>query len=192
MKTIADSSQLPCLMLPIDRNLLLVPNNCVAEVVNSGLASAIASSVTLGTLQWRDNEVPIVSVEGMLGRTLPRDYQFKQAAIVIGLSAPERLPYFAIALAGMPRLRNLSPAEVGLLDISKSGSAGEKEDVIQSRVQVDGIEMLVPDWEYLERQILQTLYGDGSWSEDGDSVEDQSPEGQSIENLSDSAENKDH
>ncbi len=30
-------------------------------------------------------------------------------------------------------------------------------------MQVDGIEMLIPDWEYLERQILQLLYGEGSW-----------------------------
>lgn len=160
MKLIAEDAQLASLVLPLaEQRSLLLPNNCVAEVVRSGLASAISSVVTLGTLLWREKEIPVISVEGLLDGELPEGFQFQQAAVVAGLVAPERLPYFAIALNRMPQLCQLSDGELGVIDGPVDSA------VIHSRVEVDGQELLIPNWQHLEGRVLDELFGPGSWSQ---------------------------
>ena len=64
-----------CLILPLQRGVLLVPNAVVAEVLNNQkleLAPASAPVWQVGQVLWRDNPaLPIISFEGICGERIP-------------------------------------------------------------------------------------------------------------------------
>ena len=68
------SAVLANIVLPLMDGALLVPNATVAEVtIAGGLNSAIASPFILGTLAWREQDIPVFTFEGLRDGALPKD-----------------------------------------------------------------------------------------------------------------------
>lgn len=76
MSTVAEtsSSVLTNIILPLVGRGLLVPNAAVAEVILAGqLSSAVSSPFLLGYMVWREQEIPVISFEGLLEGELPKN-----------------------------------------------------------------------------------------------------------------------
>jgi chemosensory pili system protein ChpC len=160
MSNAAENLSLANLVLPVSDGALILPNCCVVEILIANLSSAMSSPVVMGTMTWRDNDIPVVMFEGLLGGQLPDDFQLRQVAVLQGMADTERLPHFAIALSGMPHLKQMRAGDLEELDAPETGLP----QAVYSRVRVDGQEMMIPDWDVMESLTLQALFGEGSWS----------------------------
>ncbi len=137
-----------CLMLPLDQQTLLLPNAAVAEVIGYSEPEAISDAPPwlLGRLQWRDRAVPLISFELASGST--HVSHGKRIAVLNTLNNNHRVPYVAVVLQGIPKLRLVQPDSV-VVDESRS----EEKQSVASHLLVDGEPVVVPDIDDLEHRL---------------------------------------
>ncbi|MDF1693229.1 MAG: hypothetical protein P1U47_12690 [Zhongshania sp.] len=152
MKSVAStSSVLANIVLPLLGGALLVPNATVAEVTIAGrLNSAISSPFLLGTLSWRNQDIPVFSFEGLRDGVLPDGIEIRHVAVLHGIGHRDTLPFFAVALSGMPRIERLISADLEPVEAPPHA-------LIHSVVSVQEQPLLIPNWDYMERQIIEGL-----------------------------------
>jgi chemosensory pili system protein ChpC len=146
-----DAADIACLLLPVDECSLLVPNDCVAEVlpwrrVKPGAGLPLWC---LGTLVWRGQPVAVIDFPVIAGlQELPR---LNRRAMVImkRMSVREGAPFFALASAGLPRL--LQASEEELQDMTTSGA----NEAALSTILLGTESVIIPNLRYIEDQVGQ-------------------------------------
>jgi len=151
-KEITDISSM--LLLLEDRYLLL-PGVAVAEIVTFVPPETEHNEETppwfLGYIYWRNQRVPLISYEAMMGGAAPQISGRCRIAVMNNTGLSHQLPFFALLLQATPRLLRLAPEDISIND-EKIISFGEK-----MYVQVVGEEAIVPDVVFMERNIISYL-----------------------------------
>lgn len=145
----ATTGTIACLLAPITGKQLLLPHITVAEVVPvTELTAAPAGSPAwrLGSLTWRDAEIPVISLEGLNDQPIPAS--FEQVAIVNGISARSDLPFYGVVVQGVPRLAKVKIAE---LEDLEGAPVGPSEFL---QVRYAGELAVIPDLDAVEAQML--------------------------------------
>lgn len=139
------------IVLPLMSGVLLLPNASVAEIVLAGqLSSAVSSPFLLGYMAWREQEIPIISFEGLLNGRLPEGLVLRQMAVFNGLSDRQKMPYFGVALSGVPRLVRLRESDITPLDT-------DPHPLLHSQVRAVELKLMIPNWDALEQEVLAVL-----------------------------------
>lgn len=130
--------------LPVSNGNLLLPNVSVAEVVEfQDPEEQDGPEFFLGIIRWRGISVPLISYELANEQAFSFSTSSRVAVINSIGKDNERLPFFAIATQGIPRLVKISEDSIE--------AAGEKTGPAEaSRVRVDGEEASIPDLLYME------------------------------------------
>jgi chemosensory pili system protein ChpC len=153
MSTVAatPSTVLANIILPLAKSGLLLPNSAVAEVILAGqLSAAVSSPFLLGYMTWREQEIPLISFEGLLSGSLPKDLPLRQMAILHGITNRQKMPFFGLVLSGVPRMLRLRASDITPLDV-------EAHSLIHSHVRAGDMALMIPDWDALEQEILDAL-----------------------------------
>lgn len=141
------------LWVPLAELRLLVPNVAIAEVINYQPLDVVENGPQwlLGRLTWREQELPVVSMEQLLGFDSPQMVRGARISVLNSVKADTDLPFFAIVTAGIPRLFN---AAADALGESRSADRDFPRTVADC-VQIGSEEALIPDLE-----VIQTLVED--------------------------------
>ena len=138
-----------CLLIPLHKETMLLPNTAVAEVIAYSDPEAIpdAPDWLQGWLSWRDRKVPLISVEVASGRKMPSDFLGQRIAVLNTLNSNPRVPYIAIMIQDIPKLHLVQPDTVT-----------ERNDVnprqsIAAQLLADGKPVIVPDLDDLEQRV---------------------------------------
>jgi len=147
------SKPIHCLLLPLHEETLLLPNAAVAEVVSYIEPEPIADAPIwlLGRILWRDRTVPLISFEAASGGNSTTPGMSARIAILNTLNTSLRVPYVAIVLQGIPRLRQIKQ-ESEIQQGPQSGRASVAADAI-----VDESPVIVPDIDDLETRLEQLI-----------------------------------
>ncbi len=103
------------LLVPLEKDQLLVPRGCVAEVIGYQTPQEMTGAPPwhLGVVRWNDRQVPLVSFEGCAGGEIAPPTQRSRVVVLNALS--EKLPgAIAILSQGFPKLVRISPEFVKL------------------------------------------------------------------------------
>ena len=138
-----------CLLLPLAEGAALLPNTAVAEVaIHARLQDAPDDPDWLcGRADWRGLQVPVVALEAAWSGTAARRGGERRIAVLNTLNGNPALPFLAIAIAGTPRLLQVSAAEVGAC--GEGAEAG-----ILCRLQVASDEAVIPDLDAMEQWLV--------------------------------------
>jgi len=138
-----------CLLLPLHGETLLLPNAAVAEIVGFESPDPIAGAPgwLLGWLNWRERRIPLLSFEMASGGTPPDDLQGKRIAVLNTLNSNPRVPYIAIVLQDIPRLKLVQR------DALQEGPGVAERQSILSQLQIEGGLVVVPDIDDLEQRV---------------------------------------
>lgn len=144
----ATTGTIACLLAPIVGRQLLLPNVTVAEVLPATdmlPAPADAAEWHQGYITWRDLSIPVFAFEGLNGESVPREYQ--RVVILNSVTGSTRLPFYGVAVQGVPRvakvkiaqLEDLEGAPVGPVEFLQVRYAGELSvipdlDAIEARI----------------------------------------------------------
>lgn len=144
-----------CLLLPVNREILILPNAAVAEIIPfQELETADnAPDWFLGYLSWRDRRLPVISIESASGGEVGKIHRNCRVAVLNTLNGNADLPYIAIIMQGLPSLQIVKPDAIQTQDADLSGRPS-----ITASVSVSGTEALIPDLDELETRIQQ-LHG---------------------------------
>ena len=138
-----------CLLIPLHKETMLLPNAAVAEVIPYSEPDKIpdAPDWLQGWLSWRDHKVPLISFEVASDRKMPSDIQGQRIAVLNTLNSNPRVPYIAVTIQDIPKLHLVQP-----------DSLTERNDVnprqsIAAQLVIEGEPVIVPDLDDLEQRV---------------------------------------
>ena len=144
-------------LIPLQGGQLLLPNATVAEVVNYLPPEPLADvpDWLLGIVSWREQRVPVVSFERLIGQALD-DKPGRQTRLAIFYTLngnPER-PYIAVRADAIPHLVRVSKR-----NIADEHEPKELGPQVLRQVQVNGEGAMIPDLDVVEREVEKVLVG---------------------------------
>ena len=139
-------SEVPSLIIPVEKGNLLVPNACVAEIVPSASSSleGLSQPWIVGNFVWRDLNLPCLSFDKLTDNIDGAPGQSNRIAVFNTISDTFSMRFYGIAIYGIPRLARIVEQEIVEDDIEIN--AYEKLNV-----QVNGEACAIPDLEAIEK-----------------------------------------
>ncbi len=140
--------QMPSLLLPLGEKYLLLPNVSVAEILLSGEPDELdgAPAWVLGAFKWRGLTVPLISFARLNGDG-SGPHSIERVAVVNGITGRESLPFYAVAIEGVPRQMRVLADEIAIDEQAEPGAAE------LSRVRVGGEIAAIPDLAFIEERL---------------------------------------
>ena len=142
-------TELYSLLIPLHDERLLVPRVCVAEVVGftePKPAGEQAPHWFLGLVNWNGRQLPLVSFEGAIGRTVP---QSRNRTRIVVFHAMGTDGYFGVLTQGFPQLVRVNP---DVLSPDPDASWDDDHPVI-CRIRMINEYPLIPDVERLTNMV---------------------------------------
>src|SRR5215510_4416130 len=92
------------LMVPLDKERLLVPRGCVAEVIGYQTPQEMTGAPPwhLGVINWNGRKIPMVSFEGCCGGDVAPPSQRSRVVVLIAVSEAVDAGHIAILSQGSP------------------------------------------------------------------------------------------
>ncbi len=136
-----------CLVVPSDTGFLVMPSAAVAEIVPLVLDKDSADGNLLGHMAWRGVQLPVYSMEGLAGVSIPAFGKRSKALVFFPWKGMDKNTFFAIATLHDPRPRLLSSD-----DIKASDDDLPENAFIRASFQYDGEPALIPDLQAIAHQ----------------------------------------
>jgi chemosensory pili system protein ChpC len=153
MATSTAARVVPSLMIPLASGRMLVPQAAVAEVIRPERLRQLSAEVPwlLGVFDWRTEQVPLISLEGMCRHARPPE-EASRYVILYGVERIPGLSFYAIEAQGIPRSMKLEESMLRETDVVEFDC-----DVAASHVLADGQPAFLPDLSAIERGIRAEL-----------------------------------
>jgi chemosensory pili system protein ChpC len=129
---------------------MLIPSVSVAEVSNYKVLDEVNGSPDwmLGTISWRGETVPVISVEVLCGDRVPVNLVYSRLMIINSIRPDSAIRFYAIVAAGLPRLVQFDDSTVRGMEVSTL-------EAIQCRVSVGRETAFIPDLDYIQELLEQ-------------------------------------
>src|SRR5215469_15244742 len=143
------------LLIPFAGGKLILPRVSVAEVTGFLRPKPVrgAPDWLIGLINWQNQEVPLVSFEGMCGRKVPERASRTRIAVTHAIGEQINPPVVAILTQGYPYLVRVNPAVLSVDAENDFGSDGP----VLNRVRMANERPFVPDLEAIEERLLEVM-----------------------------------
>ncbi len=147
-------NEIPGQLIPLQGGNVVLPNSAVAEIVRyrdphiDTESTATAPKWFVGQFEWRNQQIPIVSVEAAMG-VGDDDHVPEQLVILRSLGLKSDLPYIAITARSVPRLVSIDRSNI----VKEQDSDDKQLPFVLSHVLVNKEKAVIPDIDALERAI---------------------------------------
>ncbi len=142
-------------LVPLDGDALLLPNAAVIEVRGiEGLRMRTEPpGWLLGTVDWREHELPVLSLEGLFGRALPTRSRRSRLLVINSVGAGVNNGLLALLCQGYPHLTALNRSALQPLALQ----ANDPDEFVLARVRVANTQAIIPDLAAVEAKVAQAL-----------------------------------
>ena len=154
------AGEIRSVLIPLQQGQLLLPNALVAEVVGYQAPEPVADvpDWLLGQVEWRQQSVPLVSFERVMGQPAAAEGGRRaRLAICYALGGNPQRPYIALLAHAIPRLVRVS--EENIVSAAEPQELGPQ---VLRQVEVNGEPALIPDMDAIETQVNEVLAGIGA------------------------------
>lgn len=145
-----DDLSIRCLVLPLYKQSLLVPNTIVAEVIDYRELEKAGQTPNwlLGMLSWRGKHVPVVSFERLLGHEVSLRGEEVRYIVCNSLSGNTRVPFIALQVHGIPHL-TLVKNEM----LAHDGKNQQREPAVLASLRLNEESVIVPNIDVIEKML---------------------------------------
>lgn len=155
MSDIKEIEALYSLLVPLEQMRLIVPRDCVAEVVGWDAARHRREDNEplwlAGELNWDGREIPVLSFERLCGLAteLPR----QRARVVVMRCLGKRLKagYFGVLTRGFPQIVRVTQSAL----VPNEQSTWSTQAPVLCELQMVGQSPVIPDLEQVELELAQ-------------------------------------
>ena len=140
------------LWVPLREMNLLLPNVAVAEIGSYRVPETQADMPEwfLGMVKWREQRIPVISLEAVCGLSVPSNPVFSRLMIVNSVCPDSTIKHYAVVTAGLPGLIQFG-------DDTADEVVEYDDDALQCIVRIGQEEAVIPDLEYLQNLLEQQL-----------------------------------
>lgn len=143
-----------CLIVPMRDTPILIPNKALAEIVpyiDSEPAPDDHEPWHIGYLHWRSMLLPVVSYEKIYNPDFPpAGRRQKMVAILHTQLGLKQMPYFGIAVEGIPRL---APVDRKSIKHKNKKEISNLPESILAQVEYRDRDLIIPDIKTVEWMI---------------------------------------
>lgn len=149
------SNTVHCVVVPIEKTNIVLPNTVVAEVVRFSEPEPLNRSPAwlLGNVNWQGWKVPVIDYACLIGLELDDNSPAPRIMIVKSLLHGKRLPFIGLVATGLPKLITISASS--LVEDPKL----ELTTGLFSEVTIDNQQAMLPDIDHLTRLAAQETFG---------------------------------
>ncbi len=149
------TNEIYALLVPIQRQRLLLPRTAVREIVRymkpEPLANSSAPDWLPGTISWQNHRVPLISFEGLCGKEVPEKNSRTRIAIMTALSDEIPNQVYAMYVEGFPQLIGVKETDLVVDDEVKFPD----DCPIITQLKLFNDRPQIPNLQFLEKKILQ-------------------------------------
>ena len=143
------------ILIPVaDEKRVLLPNAIIAEVVSYHQISNILGSPhwLKGNINWRGYDVPVICFNSMSTGNVSTTNEKGRVAVIKALGNSEDIPYFAMVVNGVPRLKLVTQGDLQVHE-------GEETDsnAIASKVTIQDEMSEIPNIRYIEHVLENVI-----------------------------------
>jgi len=149
------SNTVHCVLVPIEKTNIVLPNTVVAEVIGFTEPEPISRSPgwLLGNVSWQSWQVPVIDYACLIGLELDEKAPVARIMVVKSLLQGDKLPYIGLVATGLPILINIS-ASMLVEDPDLELTTG-----LFSEVTINDQQAMIPDIDHLTRLAAQETFG---------------------------------
>lgn len=142
--------EIRCMLIPLRRGRLLLPNASVAEIIGYRVPDPVAHQANWlqGKVNWRQRDVLVIDFERMLGSPELGAGIRQRIAVCYALNPDGRWPLLGLVAQGIPRLLRVNRETIELAGRPASGGSP-----VSMTVTIGGEELLVPNLDHLQAQL---------------------------------------
>ena len=141
-----------CLLLPLNREIAVLPNAAVAEIIPFAEPESAgdAPEWLVGNLTWRERRIPLIMLETASDGEPGKIHTSCRIAILNTLNGNNDLPYIGMVTQGLPSLQIVRQNNIQFSD-----SPATTRQSIKAYVNLNGTAAIVPDIDDLESRLLR-------------------------------------
>ena len=150
---VRQEAELACVVLPQEELSLLVPNDCVAEILPWRRVKPVPGMPRwcVGTLGWRGQTVVVVDFQLLTSDSSQARLNRRALVVMHRTTKREGMSFYAIASSGLPRLLYLAEDEVRDVEDGQSSAA------ILSHLTLGSEAVVVPNLRYVEDEVSAVI-----------------------------------
>lgn len=145
-------------LLPLQDVSLLLPKQAVVEIqgMDSVTVETGGPNWLLGFARWREQRLPVISIEALAGGSLPARSRRTRLAVINSLGSHLENGLFMVVIQGYPHLTALNPVA-----LQRRPDLPQDEHVALARVLLATTEAIIPDLESIEARLSEAMVGLG-------------------------------
>jgi chemosensory pili system protein ChpC len=142
--------QVRSLLIPLRDVNMLLPHAAIAEVGNYRVPNEQANTPDwlLGTIDWRGEIIPVLSLELLCGDQIPANPVYSRLIIINSVRTDSPVRYYAIVAAALPRSVQFDNSIVDDVETCELPA-------LQCRVYIGREQAVIPDLDYLQGMLEQ-------------------------------------
>lgn len=150
---VRQAEELSCVVLPQEELSLLVPNDCVAEILPWRRVKPVPGMPRwcVGTLGWRGQTVVVVDFQLLTSDSGQARLNRRALVVMHRTTKREGMSFYAIASSGLPRLLYLAEDEV------RDVEDGQASAAILSHLTLGSEAVVVPNLRYVEDEVSAVI-----------------------------------
>lgn len=146
-----NSDSVHCMLIPLQDHFLLLPNPAIAEVFPMTKIEPVTNKPNywLGHCQWRENTLPVIDLESMIGNKSSDTDTANKLCVLNGINTQAQLAFYAVPCYGAPQLITLN--EDALQQIPDT----EDSDFLYCQIKIGNQIALIPHLDNIEANLKQ-------------------------------------
>ncbi len=152
-----DTQLIKCIILTLRKENVIIPNAVVAEVtsVKDVVESENTPAWFLGNMNWRGDEVPLLSFEAAAGDEISKVNLNTQAVVLyaVGKDGAEiKNPYLGLVMSGVPHVSRFTREQI----VTDHENQGEHPMVAQ-KVRINGARLSILDVDEMVNMVRKVV-----------------------------------
>ncbi|MBK1692372.1 chemotaxis protein CheW [Ectothiorhodospira mobilis] len=141
-------------IIALQEQNLLLPQSAAVEVVTQQVVREVpgAPDWMRGVFEWRQAQVPIVSLDTLLGVPAERQTRVNRFVVMHGVERHTGLEYYGLQVRGIPHPVHLTPG-----DLETEPLREEDPPEVAVRVRASGVLCIIPAFERIEGRLREVL-----------------------------------
>ena len=141
-----NSKLIKCVILTLRKENVIIPNALVAEIISvkEVVEDENMPRWFLGKMNWRGEDVPLLSFEAAGGEDIQKVNLNTQAVVLYAVGndgAVKESPYLGLVMSGVPHVSNFSRDQV----IKDDDEEAEGHPMIAQKVRINGASVSILD-----------------------------------------------
>lgn len=110
MEKPAQAQFIHCMLIPLQKHYLLLPNSTITEVIPKATINSSSTRTTpwLEWVDWQQKSLAVVDLETLLAQDVETVYPANKLCIIEGINAEADIGFYAIPCTGSPQLITLN------------------------------------------------------------------------------------